>query len=143
MSAIEFRGWCLSEQKMYFAAYQKILGVLLCKDDQGKNEGKGLPVKEVPHEDCLLLQNTTLTDESGQSIFEGDLLEVQVSGEEEPRRGVAPQVPDMYKSRGLHPLQTLLEEWKLVGQEANLVFKIVGNIYENPKSKGDVQTLSC
>lgn len=127
---IKFRAWCPGENKMYFSAYQKVLGVLLCEDDHGTNEGKGLPVKEAAYEDCILMQSTGIADRNGTEIFEGDI--VRIYAGDKIFEGEVGEIPDMYKSRGLHPAQGLLEEMGLQDQTENLQFEVISNRYQKP-----------
>ncbi|MCB9800012.1 MAG: hypothetical protein H6757_04560 [Candidatus Omnitrophica bacterium] len=125
---IRFRAWHLKENKMYFSAYQKILSVLLCDDDKGSNEGKGLPVKEVSYEDCVLMQSTGLFDKNGVEIFEGDLVRIFLN--QDIFEGEIREIPDMYKSRRLHPMQSMLEKIGLQDSVQDLTFEVIGHRYE-------------
>lgn len=124
---LKFRIWHRPEKKMYYAGYQKLFSVVLCKDDHGTNQGKGLPVKDASYEDCDFLQATGILDNKGVEIYEGDRLRIFSGGR--TYEGIVESVPDMYKSRGLHPLQELLERLGLTAN-ADLTFEVLGNRYE-------------
>src|SRR3989338_5411001 len=74
MKEHRFRVWHLKEKKMYFRGYQKFLYALLCEDDDGKNDGRGVPVKRAPYGDCVFLESTDLFDKDQKEIFEGDVV---------------------------------------------------------------------
>ena len=133
---IHFRVWCRSEKKMYYRGYQKLTHVLLCDDDAGSNEGKGKPVKRASFDDCEFLEGTGVFTASGQEIFEGDI--VQVDLQNRILTGTVKPIPDMYRSRNLHPMQSLLEEWG-VHEDIGLSFNVVGNVFENPEWNGKVK----
>ena len=124
---LKFRIWYLPEQKMYYAGYQKIFSVLLCDDDHGANQGRGIPVKDVSYDDCEFLQATDILDHRGQEIYEGDRVRILAKGR--AYEGIVETVPDMYRSRGLHPLQELFEQLG-VPLDAEMTFEILGNRYE-------------
>jgi len=124
---LRFRAWHFPEKKMYFAGYQKLLAVVLCKDDCGTNQGRGLPVKDARYDDCDLMQATGIPDKNGREIFEGDV--VRIFTPLGIFEGEVETVPDMYKSRGLHPLQELLDKLG-IKNENQLEFEISGNRYE-------------
>jgi len=126
----KFRVWHRPEKKLYYAGYQKLFSVVLCDDDHGTNEGRGTPVKDAHYDDCDFLQGTGILDEAGCEIFEGDHVKVKVKGQE--YQGTVDNIPDMYKSRGLHPMQELLDQWG-IKPEDDVAFKIVGNRYEDMK----------
>ncbi len=112
---------------MYYAGYQKLFSVLLCDDDHGTNQGRGLPVKNVSYDDCEFLQATDIFDCHGREIYEGDRILISTHGR--TCEGVFESVPDMYKSRGLHPLQELFDRLALPA-DASMTFQILGNKYE-------------
>src|SRR5690242_9937044 len=94
---IRFRVWNRKEKKMYFRGYQKFFHVLLCDDDRGANEGKGIPVKRASYADCEFLEGTGIFDKQGREIFEGDLVKGRADGR--AFEGVFDEVPDMFRSR--------------------------------------------
>ena len=125
MSEIVFRAWHKTERKMFYRAYQKWFHVLLC-DDDGQASGKGIPKLRAGYDECILMQNTTFEDERGREIFEGDVIRIKTaSGIYE---GVVENVPDMFKSRKLHPLEPLFKRFGLSQNEA-MRFEVIGNIY--------------
>ncbi len=113
---------------MYFRGYQKFLHVLLCENDFGKNEGKGNPVKRAGYGDCIFLEGTGILDKNGAEIFEGDV--VLVRTKTGTARGAVEGVPDMFRSRNLHPLHGLLEK-NGIQEEDILETEIIGNEYES------------
>ena len=127
---IKFRAWHLKERKMYFRGYQKLTHVLLCEDDAGQNGGKGRPVKRAAYDECELLEGTGLSDQNGREIFEGDILRIRLKNK--TFTGVAGPVPDMFRSRKLHPLHDLLVQHGLKGDEEELEIEVLGNRCETP-----------
>ena len=134
---IQFKAWHKREKKIYFRAYQKLLHVLLCEDDRGSNGGKGVPVKRASYEDCVLLQGTTITDKNGNEIFEGDC--VRINTRNQSFEEVVEMVPDMFKSRKLHPLHFLLVKHGMNGKE-EFEAEIIGNCYESEKDFNAVRS---
>ena len=128
MSEIKFRAWHKKERKFYFRAYQKISHVLLCNDDCGENGGKGMPANRASYDDCIFLQSATVFDKNGIEIFEGDLLRIKSGGK--VFEGVLESVPDMFKSRRLHPLNDLLSKFGLSGKD-DFEVEIIGNRYSS------------
>ena len=116
---------------MYFRGYQKTFHVLLCEDDLGANGGKGTPVKRASYEDCELLESTGLADKHGREIYEGDRLIVNYQGKS--FQGEAGPVPDMFRSRRLHPLHDLLQALGIPDDAEELEFEITGSRYDLPK----------
>ena len=113
---------------MYFRGYQKFLYVLLCENDFGKNDGKGKPVKRAGYGDCVFLEGTGILDKNGTEIFEGDVLFVRAKNK--TARGAVAGVPDMFRSRNLHPLHELLNK-NGIDPEDILELEILGNEYES------------
>jgi len=112
---------------MYVRAYQKFLHVLLC--EAGGAEGRGRPLKRAGYGQCVLLEGTGLEDIRGQEIYEGDI--VSVNDGLRKAAGLVDGVPDMFRSRGLHPMQDMLV--RLGFDPARpLTFEILGNRYEQP-----------
>ncbi len=116
---------------MYFRAYQKLTHILLCEDDLGEKNGKGVPAGRAAFDDCDLMQKTGLKDIKGRDIFEGDWVEGRLKTK--VFRGKVESVPDMFKSRGLHPLHSLLVKHGIPDEAGNVEFQVLGNIYENPE----------
>lgn len=122
----KFRVWHRPEQKLYYAGYQKLFSVLLCEDDRGTNEGRGTPVKTAHYDDCDFLQGTGILDIQGREIYEGD--RVKIFYKDRTFEGTVDNIPDMYKSRGLHPIQELLDRFGVAADD-DLRFEVTGNIY--------------
>ncbi len=129
MKDLKFRVWHKKEKKMYFRGYQKLLHVLLCEDDKGANEGKGRPVKRASYEDCEFLESTGLLDKRRHEIFEGDIIRVRYKGSE--FTDTVSSVPDMFGSRRIHPLQSVLTKHGIQGNPEILDVEVVGNKHEN------------
>ncbi len=129
MTNLAFRAWHVKEKRMYYRAYQKLFYVLLCEDDQGKNEGKGRPALRASYSDCVLLQSSGLKDRNGREVFEGDRVRVWAEGR--TFEGAVEEIPDMYTSRGLHPLHSLLQANGIEGNPAGVEIEILGSVYEN------------
>jgi len=127
MSEIEFRVWHRKEQKMYYRGYQKITHVLLCEPDPQAHQGKGIPIKHASYADCEFMQNTGLKDKQGREIFEGDF--VRVRWQDKTAEGILEEVPDMFKSRGLHPLHQLLFQAGIPDKAEGLEMEVTGNRY--------------
>ncbi len=125
---IEFRVWHRKEQKMYYRGYQKVTHVLLCDPDGGANQGKGTPVKHASYEDCEFMQSAGLKDKRGREIFEGD--RVRVKWQNKTVEDILKEVPDMFKSRGLHPLHQLLSQVGIPDKAEDLEMEVTGNRYE-------------
>lgn len=130
MKELKFRVWHLREKKMYYRGYQKLLHVLLCEDDNGENDWKGKPVKRAPYEDCEFLETTTFYDKNRKEIYEGDI--VRVSFKEQIFEGLVDYVPDMFGSKRIHPLQSVLSRHGIQGNPENLDVEVIGNRFETP-----------
>ena len=128
MSEIVFRVWHRAEKKMYYRGYQKVTHVLLCEDDRGTNEDKGIPAKRASYEDCEFMQSTGLKDKNSREIFEGD--RVRVRWKNKMTEGILEEVPDMFKSRGLHPAHPLLLAAGIPDGAEGIEMEVTGNRYE-------------
>jgi hypothetical protein len=128
---IQFRVWHRGEKKMYYRGYQKWFYVLLCDDDLGTRGGRGLPVCRASYEDCIFFESTGVFDVAGREVFEGDF--VRVTDGHATAEGLAGGIPDMFKSRGLHPLHSLLERAGISDKTENLRIEVLGNLYEHPQ----------
>ncbi len=127
MREIKFRVWHRKEKKMYYRGYQKFSHVLLCEDDGGTEEGNGIPAKRASYEECEFLESTGLIDKKGVEIYEGDRIKIQT-----PYRvveGIVPDVPDMFRSRNIHPLEALLKEHDIHAEDI-VEMEVIGNAYE-------------
>ncbi len=111
---------------MYYRAYQKLFYVLLCEDDGAR----GRPALRASHADCVLMQGAGIKDRKGRDIFEGDRLRVRTGAKS--FEGVPSEIPDMYKSRGLHPLHELLKANGIIDAPSDIEIEVTGNEYENP-----------
>ena len=131
MKELKFRAWHVRESKMYYRGYQKFLHVLLCEEDPKDKGGGGKPVRRVGYADCLLLESTGMEDKDRREIFEGDIVRVRAG--ERSFTGVVGSVPDMFGSRRVHPLQSLLRKHGITGNPENLDLEVIGNEYENPE----------
>lgn len=130
MKDLKFRVWHRKEKKMYWRGYQKLTHVLLCDDDKGANEGHGTPVKRASYEDCELLECTTFFDKHRNEVFEGDIVKIHYKGRD--LTGVVNYIPDMFGSKALHPLESVLLANDIKGNPSDIEAEILGNRYENP-----------
>ena len=128
MKDLKFRVWHLKEKKMYYRGYQKLLHVLLCEDDKGSNDGKGRPVKRASYEDCLLLESACFFDKDRKEIYEGDRVKIRYKNK--VIQGVVDYVPDMFGSKNLHPLESVLKKNGVKGNPENLEVEVIGNEFE-------------
>lgn len=126
---IQFRVWHTKENKMYYRGYQKITHVLLCRE--GGKEGEGIPEVRANYDDCEFMQSTGLFDAQNREIFEGDIVRVRL--EDREVQGLVENMPDMYKSRKLHPLHSLLIKNNISDDEEGMIFEVLGNRYETPE----------
>ena len=131
MKELKFRAWSIKENKMYYRGYQKLFHALLCDKDPQDEGGAGKPVKRVPYSECFLLESTALEDKNRREIYEGDI--VRVRHRDQIFTGVVGSVPDMFGSRKLHPLQSLLKQHGITGNPDTLDIEVLGNEYENPE----------
>ena len=130
MKDIRFRVWHLKENKMYYRGYQKFFYALLCNDDRGENEGRGIPARRAFYGECVFLESTGLMDKRQREIFEGDIVRICYKNQE--FEGLVEAVPDMFGTRKVHPLQALLKKHSITGNPENLDMEVIGNEYENP-----------
>src|SRR3989338_1478135 len=129
MKELRFRAWHKKERRMYYRGYQKLLHVLLCEDDRGAGEGRGRPVKRASYEDVELLEGTAFHDKNRQEVFEGDIVRVRHKGR--MFEGVVDYVPDMFGSKAIHPLKSVLEKNGVLENPADLDVEVIGNRFEN------------
>jgi len=128
MKDLKFRVWHKKERKMYPIGYQKFLHVLLCEEDHGKNEGRGIPVKRASYEDCEFMEFSELFDKNGRGVYEGDIVRVSVGSK--VFEDVVGSIPDMFGSRKIHPLQTLLKRHGMDKVPEEMEIEVIGNRYE-------------
>lgn len=127
MKELKFRVWHKKENKMYWRGYQKLTHVLLCEDDGGN----GKPVKRASYEDCELLEGTTFFDKHRKEVYEGDIVHILYKGKD--IKGVVNYIPDMFGSKALHPLESVLLPNGIKGNPSDIEAQIIGNRYENPE----------
>ena len=131
MKDLKFKVWFIPEKKMYYRGYQKFLHVLLCEDDHGENDGKGKPVKRAKYDDCELLEGSATYDKKRHEIYEGDIVRVLYQGRSFV--DTVDSIADMFGSKKIHPLQSLLLRRGIKGNPENLDIEVLGNRYENPE----------
>ena len=131
MKELKFRAWHAKENKMYYRAYQKFLHVLLCEEEASHKNGSGKPVRRASYADCFLLESTGLEDKNHREIFESDI--VRVRADRDVFIDVVGSVPDMFGSRRMHPLQSLLKRHGFTGNPDLLDIEVLGNEFENPE----------
>ena len=127
MTELYFRAWYIPAGRMFYRGYQKLNHVLLC-DDDGTSAGQ--PRCRATYGDCALMMSTGLRDTQGLEIFEDDIIRITLRSGKSVVAEVR-DVPDMHRSRGLHPLQSTLDRMSIAASE---IFKleILGNGYEHP-----------
>ena len=116
---------------MYYRGYQKLLHVLLCEDDQGTNDGQGKPVKRVRYDDCEFLESSNFFDKKRHEVFEADI--VKVCHEGKMFVDVVDAIPDMFGSKKIHPLRSVLVRHGIQGNPEYLDVEVLGNRYETPE----------
>ena len=132
MKELKFRVWHKKENKMYYRGYQKLLHVLLCEDDKGANDGRGRPVKRAGYEDCEFFESTSFMDKNRREIYEGDI--VRIRYKDKTFEGMVDYVPDMFGSKKLHPLESVLLKNGIPGHPQNLEVEVIGNKRETPEA---------
>jgi hypothetical protein len=133
MKEHRFRVWHLNENRMYYRGYQKFWNVLLCDDDKGTREGRGLPVRKASYGECIFLEGTGVYDRAGREVFEGDIIRIRHQGR--TADAVVGPVPDSFGNRGAHPLRTALEAAGIAGNPEKLDVEVLGNTFETPQLK--------
>ncbi len=131
MKDLRFRVWVIPEKKMYYRGYQKLLYVLLCEDDHGENDGKGKPVKRAGYDDCQMLEGSSVLDKNRKEIYEGDI--VKILYQKKIFVDLVDSVADMFGSKKIHPLQSVLLRNGIKGNPENLDIEVIGNHYESPE----------
>lgn len=130
MKVLRFKVWVIPEKKMYYRGYQKLLYVLLCEDDHGVNDGKGKPVKRASYDDCQMLEGSSVFDKNRKEIYEGDIVRVSYQGHF--FIDTVDAIADMFGSKNIHPLQSMLLRNGIKGNPENLDLEVLGNYYEHP-----------
>ena len=91
---------------------------------------------ELVEDDYILIQSTGLTDCTGKEIFEGDVVEAVIPGNNRLERYIAEIIfrNSAFRLSLLHNRTiNLVFGEKLISEEK---LKIIGNIYENPELVG-------
>lgn len=127
MKELKFRVWHKKEKRYYWRGYQKLTHVLLCDDDKGTAEGKGIPVKRASYEDCELFEGTTFFDKHRVEVYEGDRVRITYRGR--TFEGTVDYIPDMFGSKALHPLESVLKPNGIAGNPSDIEAEIIGNRY--------------
>ena len=78
--------------------------------------------------DCVLMETASVADRNGREIFEGDVVRIRADGR--TAEGVFESVPDMFRSRRLHPLHELFERHGVRAGDPGLELEVVGNKFE-------------
>ena len=129
MKEVYFRAWHYLQKKMYYRAYQKLTHILLCAEDAQDEKGK--PEYRAGFDECELMEGTSVLDQHGVEVFEKDIVRISIPGHSVV--SLFQNVPDMYRSRGLHPLEDVFVAHQIDKNSPELTFKILGNMYENPE----------
>lgn len=120
---------------MYYRGYQKLLHVLLCEDDEGANGGRGRPVKRASYEDCEFFESTSFMDKNRREIYEGDIVRIRYKGK--TFEGMVDYVPDMFGSKKIHPLESVLLKNGIHENPQELDVEVIGNKRETPEALKD------
>lgn len=131
MKEHRFRVWHVKDNKMYYRGYQKFWNVLLCEDDQGAREGRGLPIKKAPYSECVFLEGTGVYDRVGREVYESDIIRIRHQGL--TADVVVGPIPDSFGNRSAHPLQSALKAAGISGHPEKIDVEILGNTYESPR----------
>lgn len=126
MSSQSIRAWSFKSRTMFANVLQKWTYVLVW------NEKSGTEIEDLseagPYPDFAFMFGSGLLDCQGREIFEGDRVRVfldgQLCGE-----GLVGEIPDMHKSRSIHPLDALFKEIGLEPGDKVLEFEIVSHVY--------------
>lgn len=134
---IKFRAWDKGKGVMIYqdsADNQFLIGldgsVQGYDDDDGGKSGMWEHAYKV---DVILLQSTGLVDKQGKMIYEGDIVDVGISNMLSGERYLCyvDYIPANFIFRNLN--KSLSTTSPLLSFNNSTMFKIIGNIYENPE----------
>lgn len=117
MTIPKFRAWSEEGKVMYYDVYPFKDDTLLLSYDE-------IAFDEVPASDFILMQSTGIKYESGNEIFEGDIVHAYSEGAR--LIGVIEYFDNAYCIKDKNGIYNSL--WTNAEQ-----YEIIGNIYENPE----------
>ena len=81
-----------------------------------------------------MLEGSSVLDKNRMEIYEADIIRVTTQGKSFV--DVVDSVADMFGSKKIHPLQSVLLRHGITGNPENLDIEVVGNKFETPELLG-------